>query len=66
MFLLRLFGRLLLASFAFALSLRRILRRSCWRGLITSRVVDIVFQTRWRSYRDYAGSKLDANGDIVV
>lgn len=31
-----------------------------------NRVVDIMFQTRGRANRDYAGSKLDTNGDIVV
>lgn len=34
--------------------------------MTASGIVDIVFQTRRRSYRDYAGSELDANGDIVM
>jgi hypothetical protein len=56
---------LLLAGFALAFALRRF-DGSCWRRLTASRVIDIVFQACWRSYRDYAGSKLDSNGDIVV
>ena len=34
--------------------------------MATSGIVDIVLQTRRRANRDYAGSELDANGDIVM
>lgn len=54
-----------MAGFSLGFALGRIILRY-WRRLIPSRIVDIIFQTRWRSDSDYAGSKLDANGDIVM
>jgi hypothetical protein len=57
----------LLHILALALAFGRIVRRlGHWLGLTTGGVVDVVFQTRWRAYGDYAGSELDANGDIVM
>jgi len=55
---------LLLPGFALAFALGRIVLWLSYR--LTSRIVDIVFQTRWGSNGDYAGSELDANGDIVM